>query len=75
MIFSTFEFIFLFLPIVWLSYFGLHKAKFHTAAKWFLVASSFVFYAIGSADFVLIFALSVALNFLIQTAKQKRYCF
>ncbi len=67
MIFSTFEFIFLFLPIVWLSYFGLHKAKFHTAAKWFLVASSFAFYAIGSADFVLIFAASVALNFLIGT--------
>ena len=67
MIFSTFEFIFLFLPIVWLSYFALHKKGFHKAAKWFLVASSFVFYAIGSADFVLIFGLSVAVNFLIGT--------
>ena len=67
MIFSTFEFIFLFLPLVWLGYFGLHRAGWHTAAKWFLVLASFVFYAIGSADFVLIFAASVALNFLIGT--------
>lgn len=63
MIFSTFSFIFLFLPIVWFGYFGLHKFVFHNAAKWFLVASSFVFYAIGSSSFVLIFMTSVAVNY------------
>lgn len=67
MIFSSFEFIFLFLPLVWLGYFGLHRANFHKAAKWFLVAASFLFYAIGSPRFVLIFAASVSVNYLIGT--------
>jgi len=70
-IFSSFEFIFLFLPIVWLGYFGLHKIGAHKLAKWFLVAASFVFYAIGSADFVLIFAASVTLNYVIGTKLSK----
>ena len=67
MIFSTYSFIFLFLPIVWLGYFGLHHAGRHKAAKWFLVAASFAFYAIGSADFVLIFMASVAVNYAVGT--------
>lgn len=71
MVFSSYSFIFLFLPIVWLGYFGLHHAKKHIAAKWFLVASSFAFYAIGSADFVLFFMASVALNYVIGTRVSK----
>ena len=71
MIFSTFEFIFIFLPIVWASYFFLHHLNFHKAAKIFLVCSSFVFYAIGSRDFVLIFMASVTVNYAIGTALSK----
>ena len=67
MIFSTFGFIFLLLPSVWLGYFGLHRVGWHTAAKWFLVLASFAFYAIGSAHFVLIFMASVAVNYAVGT--------
>lgn len=67
MIFSTYSFIFVFLPIVWTIYFLLHKKKYHSAAKISLVISSFVFYAIGSKNFVLIFMTSVVLNYLIGT--------
>lgn len=65
MIFSTYGFIFLFLPIVWLGYFGLHKIGFHNLAKSFLVIASFVFYAIGSHTFVLLFMISVTINYII----------
>lgn len=65
MIFSSFDFIFLFLPAVWLIYFGLHKINFHFFAKCFLVAASLLFYAIGSSWFVLIFMASVSFNYLI----------
>ncbi|MGN0728746.1 MBOAT family O-acyltransferase [Treponema sp.] len=41
--------------------------NFHQAAKWFLVIASFAFYAIGSPRFVLIFMMSVAVNYLIGT--------
>lgn len=67
MIFSTFGFIFLFLPLVWSGYFLLHKIKLHNVAKCFLVAASFLFYGIGSSYFVFIFIISVSLNFLIGT--------
>lgn len=67
MIFSTFSFIFLFLPLVWGGYFLLHHARLHNLAKWYLVAASFIFYAIGSSSFVLIFMASVSLNYLIGT--------
>lgn len=67
MIFSSFSFIFLFLPVVLLGYFGFHKMNFHLLAKWFLVFASFVFYAIGSSWFTLIFMTSVAVNYLIGT--------
>ena len=61
---------------MWCGYFGLHALggrfnRTHNAAKWFLVAASFVFYAIGSADFVLIFMASVAMNYVIGTAVSK----
>ncbi len=67
MIFSTFGFIFIFLPLVWGGYFVLHRVNHHNAAKLYLVAASFVFYAIGSANFVLIFMVSVSLNYIIGT--------
>lgn len=67
MIFSTFGFIFVFLPITWCGYFGLHSINKHNVAKWFLVLSSFVFYAIGSSQFVFIFMISVSGNYIIGT--------
>lgn len=67
MIFSSFEFIFLFLPAVFLSYFALHKSRFHIQAKWLLVLASFLFYAIGSGYFTLAFMASVTVNYLIGT--------
>mgnify|MGYP002624405116 CR=1 FL=1 len=71
MVFSSYPFIFLFLPLVWGGYFLLHTLSFHKAAKWFLVASSFVFYAIGSKRFALTFMLSVTVNYVIGTGISK----
>ncbi len=68
MIFSSFSFIFIFLPFVWGGYFCLNKINKRKLAKYFLVASSFVFYAAGSGGFVLIFMLSVAINYAIGSA-------
>lgn len=67
MIFSTFGFIFLFLPLVWCGYFLFHRVNLHNVAKWYLVAASFIFYAIGSESFVLIFIASVSINYIIGT--------
>ena len=73
MIFSTYSFIFLFLPIVLIGYFLLHRVGLHKVAKCFLVVSSFIFYAIGSPSFVLIFMLSVTLNYCFGTVLSKLY--
>lgn len=67
MIFSSYSFIFIFLPIVWGGYFILHRINAHKCAKWYLVATSFVFYAIGSMNFVLWFMSSVFINYIIGT--------
>ncbi len=65
MVFSSVGFVFVFLPVVLTGYFLLHRVGLHTTAKWFLVAASFAFYAVGSPGFVLVFMASVGVNFLI----------
>jgi D-alanyl-lipoteichoic acid acyltransferase DltB (MBOAT superfamily) len=65
MIFSSYRFIFLFLPVTLLGYHLLRQWKKVTAMKVWLVAASLVFYAVGQPDFVAVFLLSILLNFLI----------
>lgn len=84
MIFSTYQFIFVFLPIVFMGYFILNKLNFNRISKIWLVFMSFVFYYIGSPDFFPFFMGSVFVNYIIgcQLSKmsnedkgQKRFLF
>ncbi len=65
MIFSSYKFIFLFLPIVYLGYVSLNKLKLEVIAKVWLVLASFYFYAQGSRTFLKFFIASVFFNYVI----------
>lgn len=67
MIFSSFDFIFIFFPITFAGYFSLQHIKQPLAAKIFLIAASFTFYAIGSKEFFPFFVGSVFINYGIGT--------
>ena len=65
MIFSTFGFILVFLPIVFSLYTFFLRFNLVTAAKIVLILASFVFYAYGSGSFFPFFVASVFLNYVI----------
>ena len=64
MIFSTFQFIFIFLPLVFFVYWLCLRLSAIPASKWWLVASSLYFYYAGSQHFFPFFAASVVFNYL-----------
>ena len=63
MLFSSYKFIFIFLPLVFFSYTFLRTKGKISAAKWVLVLASFYFYAYGSGSFFPFFVLSVFFNY------------
>ena len=63
MIFSSFEFTLVFLPIVFLGYTLLLRGGHTTASKSLLIVASFFFFAYGSGDFFPLFVASVFLNY------------
>lgn len=65
MIFSSYRFLFLFLPIVLLGYHLLRLGRRMTWAKVWLVAASLVFYAVGQLNFLLGFVILAAGNYLL----------
>lgn len=65
MVFSSYKFIFVFLPLVFFGYFFLNFLKLHRTSKYFLSVSSLVFYYLGSPDFLPYFVISIIMNFLI----------
>lgn len=65
MIFSTYQFVLIFLPVTFGGYFILHRCKLHSCAKLWLVLASFYFYAQGSPDFFPFFLGSVVGNYVI----------
>ncbi|MDR1325670.1 MAG: hypothetical protein LBK00_06505 [Treponema sp.] len=67
MIFSSYGFIFLFLPIVFAGYFLLNQLRYRYIAKLLLVVASFLFYAQGSAAFFPFFLASVVGNYVMGT--------
>lgn len=71
MIFSTYEFVLLFLPIVFVGYFTFHHLKLHSCAKLWLVLASLFFYAQGSPDFFPFFLGSVVGNYVVGNALSK----
>ena len=65
MIFTSPEFLFLFLPSVLILYYLLLKAKKIEISKWFLVICSLLFYGFGSPEFFLLFIIVILLNYII----------
>lgn len=63
MIFSSYTFLFIFLPIVFIGYTIFSKFKLILSAKIFFILCSFYFYWYGSESFFPFFVLSVFLNY------------
>lgn len=69
MIFSSFEFIFLFLPLTLAGYFLLGRRSVRAANGW-LLFSSFFFYAWWDVRFLPLLAASILLNYLTGLAQR-----
>ncbi|MCV3348828.1 MBOAT family protein [Campylobacter sp. RKI_CA19_01128] len=63
MVFSSYEFIFIFLPITLIIFYMLKKFNHVQSAKLFLVLASLFFYAFWKVEYVLILLLSMSVNF------------
>lgn len=63
MLFNSQIFVFLFLPIVWCAYFGLHRVRFHKTAKLFLLLASFAFYGYCNVAYIPLLAGSILGNY------------
>lgn len=71
MIFSTYQFIFVFLPLVFAGYYILNAVKFKNLSKIWLVLASLYFYAQGSMSFFPYFLASVIANYIVGTLLSK----
>jgi len=65
MLFNSYEFIFLFLPITFFVYFILNQQKYYTYAKLFLVFASLFFYSWWNIIYLPIILISIVFNFAI----------
>ena len=65
MLFNSFVFIFAFLPITFLVYFGLNKMRQYTLAKAALVVASLYFYAFFNWSYLPIILSSIVVNYLV----------
>lgn len=63
MLFSSFEFIFIFLPLVLIGFYFLKSIHYYTSAKIFLILASLFFYAYFKIEYIFILAFSILLNF------------
>lgn len=63
MLFNSFVFILLFLPLTLAAYFGLNKLGAHKAAKLALILASLIFYGYNEPKYVLVILSSIALNY------------
>lgn len=71
MLFNSYEFIFLFLPITFFIYFYLNHKRLSTIAKLFLVVASLFFYAYYNVIYLPILLCSIAFNYLISILFEK----
>jgi len=62
MLFNSYEFIFLFLPVVFFGFFGLARASHRLAALW-LAAASMFFYGWWNPQYVFLLLLSITVNY------------
>ena len=73
MIFSTYEFIFVFLPIVLIGYFLLSKLKNCKIQQIFLILASLFFYGYYNVGYLSIILISVIVNYLISVLISKKH--
>jgi len=64
MLFNSYQYIFLFLPIVVAIYFFLNKFRYVLAGKVWLVLMSLFFYGLWNFYYVLLIAFSISANYL-----------
>lgn len=62
MLFNSYAFL-LFLPLVWLCYFGLNKIQMFCAAQYVLIAASFLFYGYEDYRLCFLLAFSIIVNY------------
>ncbi len=65
MIFSSYQFIFIFLPLVLIGYHFLRRMRLVTGMKAWLLGASLVFYGLGQPEYILTFCGSILLNYFI----------
>lgn len=63
MLFSSFIFIFIFLPLTLLGFYVLKALQYYTSAKIFLILASLFFYAYFKIDYIFILTFSILTNF------------
>lgn len=68
MLFNSYEFIFVFLPIVWLLYYGLNKNKYTHAAKFILIFGSLFYYSWWNVVYLPLILGSMVFNYFIGNA-------
>lgn len=71
MLFNSFEFIFVFLPIVFLIYFFLNKKRFVLASKIWLVATSLFFYSWWNIAYLPLILISIMVNYTVGSILEK----
>lgn len=71
MLFNSFEFIFVFLPIVLLAYFSLNRLNLHKWAKGVLVLASLYFYAFFNTSYLPIIVSSILVNYGVAVGMRK----
>ncbi len=65
MLFNSLEFLFIFLPVVFIVYFVLNKFKLYKSSKIFLILASFYFYGSYKIDYIWILLSSIIFNYTI----------
>lgn len=71
MLFNSFEFIFVFLPVVLLAYFSLNRLNLHQWAKGVLVLASLYFYAFFNTSYLPIIVSSILVNYGVAVGMKK----
>lgn len=72
MLFNSHIFIFLFLPIVWILYFGLNHFKLYKTAQLSLIIASFVFYGYDNWKLCLLLLATVVVNYILHIILTKQ---
>lgn len=74
MLFNSIEFLFIFLPIVFIIYFLICKTKFIKLSNLWLLLSSLFFYAYYKIEYLPIIISSIIFNYIMGYFVQKNYC-